>query len=451
VAICGSCCFAYTSQAQSVYNARFNNPIANCIDNTFCSTLQLKAAEGEADFAIGSFTLFFSFDSTVINHPVTYTAINFDNFNACNDFGGASYYGPAYTANQGYFNLTVNMYIPNQGCPLITTTDWIDVGEVCFSIITYGGGCNLNFLNHLTLINLNANLPEHIQGDLFSLDMPVLCLGDTDSDGLSDDEELSLGTSLENADTDSDGLSDFEELEWTTNPLLADTDSDGLSDGQEALVFFTNPLLVDTDSDGLVDGAEVFNYGTNPLLADSDSDGLTDEVELNLGSNPNDADTDDDGLVDGLEVVNGDAIDTDNDGVLDYLDIDDDNDGLPTLVEDVNANGNYTDDDWDVDGLPDYLDSDLSPLGLWDQTEAVPSVKIGPNPVANYLWVTFLQPIVANNCTFSMYNTKGQLMVQQVLLTNNTSKVPVFSLPDGVYVVSIKGVGFSTQQKVLKY
>ncbi len=57
---------------------------------------------------------------------------------------------------------------------------------------------------------------------------------DTDSDGLLDEEEVKLGTAVNNADTDGDGLLDREEVEvYQTDPLNPDTDSDGYLDGQE--------------------------------------------------------------------------------------------------------------------------------------------------------------------------------------------------------------------------
>lgn len=57
---------------------------------------------------------------------------------------------------------------------------------------------------------------------------------DSDRDGLTDEEELALGTSIRSADTDSDGLSDKDEVKaWGTNPLNPDTDGDGYIDGDE--------------------------------------------------------------------------------------------------------------------------------------------------------------------------------------------------------------------------
>lgn len=57
---------------------------------------------------------------------------------------------------------------------------------------------------------------------------------DSDQDGLSDDEEKSLGMDENSTDTDGDGLFDREEVKvYKTNPLLTDTDGDGFSDGDE--------------------------------------------------------------------------------------------------------------------------------------------------------------------------------------------------------------------------
>jgi hypothetical protein len=57
---------------------------------------------------------------------------------------------------------------------------------------------------------------------------------DSDSDGLSDYEELLLGTNANKADSDGDGLSDFAEVRThKSNPLTTDTDGDGYSDGIE--------------------------------------------------------------------------------------------------------------------------------------------------------------------------------------------------------------------------
>ncbi|MDH3598405.1 MAG: Ig-like domain-containing protein [Candidatus Tectomicrobia bacterium] len=80
-----------------------------------------------------------------------------------------------------------------------------------------------------------------------------------------------------------------------------------------------------------------------------------------------DPDSDDDTVLDIVEDANTDGDnnpgtnpgpDTDGDGTPDYLDHDDDGDGTPTASEDVNLNGDPTDDDTDGDGIPNFLDDD---------------------------------------------------------------------------------------------
>ncbi|MCF7863261.1 MAG: hypothetical protein K9L89_00545, partial [Kiritimatiellales bacterium] len=121
---------------------------------------------------------------------------------------------------------------------------------------------------------------------------------DEDQDGLDADQELQVGTLDTNGDCDGDGLNDYAEVMVThTDPLLPDTDSDNLSDGDE-LVYGTDPLLPDTDADTLTDGDEVLVILTNPLLADTDGDGVGDGEERAAGLNPLSADTDGDGIPD---------------------------------------------------------------------------------------------------------------------------------------------------------
>ncbi|WP_420810052.1 adventurous gliding motility protein AgmC [Corallococcus macrosporus] len=209
---------------------------------------------------------------------------------------------------------------------------------------------------------------------------------DSDDDGLSDAEEIALGTDPNNPDTDGDGLPDGLEVNVggtdpldddsdddglldgnedanhdgivdadETDPNNADTDGDGLPDGLERgltepqgtgtdmTVFVadadpttvTDPLNPDTDGGSVRDGIEDANRNgrvdpgeTDPLVAaddvDSDGDGIDDATETAQGLDPNDADSDDDGVPDGIDGL----IDTDGDGLIDALDPDSDNDGI---------------------------------------------------------------------------------------------------------------------------
>jgi hypothetical protein len=75
-------------------------------------------------------------------------------------------------------------------------------------------------------------------------------------------------------DSDSDGLSDEEELLLGTNPNLIDTDNDGLNDYEEARIYFTDPLKPDTDGDGYLDGEEV-RSGYDPKVVGAKLPGNT--------------------------------------------------------------------------------------------------------------------------------------------------------------------------------
>ena len=86
--------------------------------------------------------------------------------------------------------------------------------------------------------------------------LPDLGSLDSDSDGLSDALEATLGTDPLDSDSDNDGLTDYQEVAW-------DGDAAAYSVG-----FDTDPLSADTDSDGIIDRAESLG-GSNPLNADS--------------------------------------------------------------------------------------------------------------------------------------------------------------------------------------
>lgn len=85
----------------------------------------------------------------------------------------------------------------------------------------------------------------------------ALWLGqDSDRDGMSNEDEIALGTLPDNRDTDQDDIDDTEEVNnYKTDPLKSDSDSDGLKDGLEVSQGL-NPLSDDTDGDGLPDASD---------------------------------------------------------------------------------------------------------------------------------------------------------------------------------------------------
>jgi hypothetical protein len=88
-------------------------------------------------------------------------------------------------------------------------------------------------------------------------------------------------------DSDGDGLSDDEEKTLGTDPTIPDSDSDGLTDGVEAFANM-NPLIpdevkgceigIDEDWDGL-NSCEERLLGTSDCMGDSDGDSVPDIVE----------------------------------------------------------------------------------------------------------------------------------------------------------------------------
>lgn len=140
--------------------------------------------------------------------------------------------------------------------------------------------------------------------------------------GWAIDQSLYGADADSSADPDLDGLDNQTEFNLGTNPTLSDSDSDGLSDSEEVNTYSSDPFDTDSDDDGLTDGNEVNTHGTDPSDSDSDDDGLSDSDEINIhNTDPNDTDSDDDGLTDSAEInthqsdPNND--DTSNDGLSD--------------------------------------------------------------------------------------------------------------------------------------
>lgn len=163
---------------------------------------------------------------------------------------------------------------------------------------------------------------------------------------------------------DSDGDSIFDHID-------IDDDNDGITDVDEEFFCRNSPIaslgtFCDTDNDGVPD---VFDL-------DSDNDGIPDVVEAGLGNLSNGTgriaaawvDINGNGMHDTAETTANTPIDTDGDGVPNYLDLDSDNDSIfdvdesgagnaNAVIDDVN---NYVNGDGDIngDGVGDGPDTD---------------------------------------------------------------------------------------------
>ena len=190
---------------------------------------------------------------------------------------------------------------------------------------------------------------------------------DDDNDGVPDASELG-GVDL-SGDSDLDNVPDYIDVDYVSCesansiscdaiPEAMDRDGDGVPNHQD----------LDSDGDGvwdLIEGNDEDQDGANDNLnvADAGNDGVIDAV----------TDTNDNGLDDSYETALGGEPaaqqNSDSDALPDYLDDDDDGDGILTIFEDYNG-GNATDDDTDSDDLPDYLDDDDDDDGLATDQES---------------------------------------------------------------------------------
>lgn len=88
-------------------------------------------------------------------------------------------------------------------------------------------------------------------------------------------------------------------------------------------------------------------------------------------------DDDNDGILSINEDIDGDGDptndDTDADGTPDYLDTDDDGDSILTQYEDLDIDGGFLNDDTDADGIPNYLDND-------DDNDTILTISENPDP-----------------------------------------------------------------------
>ncbi|MUU77428.1 hypothetical protein [Winogradskyella endarachnes] len=131
--------------------------------------------------------------------------------------------------------------------------------------------------------------------------------------------------------------------------------------------------LVITDDD-YADSGTVYVTTT---VEDDDNDGLTNEYEGLSGEASADG-------------IYWDSLDSDEDGIPDYIDQDDDNDNVLTIYEidtdELDDDGNPTNIlDTDEDGTPDYLDDDDDGDGVLTRLEDLSEDGQDPRAFDNYV------------------------------------------------------------------
>ena len=175
--------FLYAQSAGPVkYDLRFGNSVVkqNTEPAMFCTDIQIRAAEADETFAIGSHTVWFNYNNHCIINPV-YTGLNFTPETEC-DVNGSLKYNPYLKTsfsfyefeNEGNANFTtlLDNFFDNYECPIVTDT-WFKMGQVCFEIADATQNTNLYFDETLTVLNLSDDTPEHNQNVLNTLDLTL--------------------------------------------------------------------------------------------------------------------------------------------------------------------------------------------------------------------------------------------------------------------------------------
>jgi hypothetical protein len=234
-------------------------------------------------------------------------------------------------------------------------------------------------LNTQEDLNGNGNL---IDDDTDGNGIPNYMDADDDGDGiLTADEDVNNNGSVLDDDTDGDGIANYLDTDpyYPPHPsdealLIQSADycfayqfpmSFTMSDGSTITInndTERHAINVDaTTSVFVIDVIYPFNISVSGAIsAINNRIELYDAINNCTGISPQ-GDEDSDSVLNMYEDLNGNGDytddDTDGDGTPNYLDTDDDGDGILTINEDANGNGSPLDDDTDGDGIPDYLDN----------------------------------------------------------------------------------------------
>lgn len=273
---------------------------------------------------------------------------------------------------------------------------------------------------------------------------------DSDCDNVPDDEDI---------DNDNDGILNIHE----GSDDLLDSDNDGIPDCFD----------IDSDNDGITDLIEwqQEGYFIQPKLVDENRDGWDDAFDAVLGG-------------DYYEPV-----DTDLDGVPDYIDQDSDHDGISDYIEANDLNNDFVADlsitfhDEDMDGLDDAFDTvnccsyqvctvvsnaalpdfNQNNVRNWRDVEnlaepveenaakALNNLLVYPNPTTDNCTVAFLEPLSSSAAHWQchLYNQSGNL-VMQFKIQKLPFNLNFSNLPCGTYHLQIFDKYNSSHATVIK-
>ncbi|MGB0840269.1 MAG: hypothetical protein ACPGXL_09025 [Chitinophagales bacterium] len=174
----------------STYDLQFANPIRDCSSDTtrFCIDIQIKAADNAPDFAVGSYTLFFTYNKNALSNSA-YEFQAFSSSTLCeitptityppfSSTGDAAIFSEIGIHGEGSISAHLNDYIAGLECPVVSQ-NWRTMGQLCFDVVDSEEPVNLTF-NTLptlgdiyTLINQSDNTPQHNAGTWKDYNLPT--------------------------------------------------------------------------------------------------------------------------------------------------------------------------------------------------------------------------------------------------------------------------------------
>ncbi|WP_166426953.1 T9SS type B sorting domain-containing protein [Flavobacterium psychrotolerans] len=226
-------------------------------------------------------------------------------------------------------------------------------------------------------------------------------------------------------DSDLDGIPDY---------LDSDSDNDGIPDANEAQgQNFTVLTNTDSNKDGL-DNA--FGSGLNPI--DTDADGVFDYLDL---------DSDNDGIFDLIESGNN-AVDANLDGTIDGNPNTFGTNGFVDALETFADSGmpNYTIVDTDTDGIKNYIELDSDNDGCFDTIEAGYPDGNNDGMVGNSTPTVNTNGLVANTAGYTPLPNLNYIILAPISITAQPAIQPVCELQNTTASITTTPVDFYNWQ-----
>ncbi len=162
------CLVLLTAQLQAgVIDVRFADPVLN--GDEFAVTVQVKAQDNA--FELGSATVFFNYNANAITSP-SYQSVRFNDTYKCSNNNLTAVYKNNFnfleTQAKGEGNYAILLNAPDQGCPSVTTAEWVDVVRFTFKVKDATQSPSLSVNTDYTAFNTvdNSGRTQHTLGNI---------------------------------------------------------------------------------------------------------------------------------------------------------------------------------------------------------------------------------------------------------------------------------------------